>query len=111
MLPLRFAVNFTYSFIHVKTQISSFSRYRGNLISPMWNVTNADNQKFSSNDKLRISMSANISLGLCPQSIAVKVASFFDKSNNFTVETFIKYLTTVPTSHVKLCFGKDGFIL
>ena len=56
-------------------------------------------------------MASNIYLGLCPQSIAVKVASFFDKSYNFSEEAFVKYLTTAPTSHVKLCFGKDGFIL
>ena len=57
------------------------------------------------------SISPNISLGLSPYNIAVKVASFFDKSYNFSEEAFIKYLTTAPTSHVKLCFGKDGFIL
>ena len=51
------------------------------------------------------------SLGLCPQSIAVKVASYYDKSYNFSAKAFIKCLTTAPTSHVKLCFGKDGFIL
>ena len=56
-------------------------------------------------------MSPNISLGLCPQSVAVKVASFFDKSYNFSEEAFVKYLTTALTSHGKLCFGKVGFIL
>ena len=65
----------------------------------------------SSNDKLRISMSPNISLGLCLQIIAVKVASFFYKSYNFSEKAFVKYLTIAPTSHVKLCFGRDGFIL
>ena len=55
-------------------------------------------------------MSPNISLGLCPQSIAVKVASFFDKSC-FSEEAFVKYLTTALTSQGKLCFGKVGFIL
>ena len=56
-------------------------------------------------------MSPNISLGLCPQRIAVKVASFFDKSYNFSEEAFVEYVTTAPTSYLKLCFGKDGFIL
>ena len=56
-------------------------------------------------------MSPNISLGLCTQSIDVKVVNFFDKSYNFSEGAFVKYLTTAPTSHVKLCFGKDGFIL
>ena len=56
-------------------------------------------------------MSHNISLGPCLQSIAVKVASFFYKSYHFSEEAFVKYLTITPTSHVKLCFGRDGFIL
>ena len=34
-------------------------------------------------------MSSNISLGLCLQSIAVKVASFFYKSYNFSEEAFV----------------------
>ena len=55
-------------------------------------------------------MSPNISLGICPLSIAVEVASFFDKSYNFSEKAFIKYFATAPTSHVKLCFGKHGFI-
>ena len=71
-------------------------------------VTNLDNQ---TKDKLSISMSPNISLGLFPQSIAVKVASFFDKSYDFSEGAFVKYLAIAPTSHVKLCFGKNGFIL
>ena len=69
------------------THILSFSQYRGNLISPMRNFLSdvfimspmRITRKFSSNDKLRISMSPNISLGLCLQSIVVKVAGFFDK--------------------------------
>ena len=68
-------------------------------------------RKLSSNDKLCISMSPNISLGLFPQFVAVEVASFFDKSYDFLEEAFINYLTTAPTSHAKLCFRKDGFIL
>ena len=64
------------------------------------------NRKLSSNDKLRISISLNISLGLCPQRIAVKVASFFDKSYNFSEEAFVKYVTTAPTSYLKLCLAK-----
>ena len=75
------------------------------IMSPM-RIT----RKSSSNDKLRISMSPNIFLGLCSQSIAVKVASFFDESYKFLEEAFAKYLTTASTSYIKLCFGKDGFI-
>ena len=56
-------------------------------------------------------MSPNIFLGLCSQSIAVKVASFFDESYKFLEEAFAKYLTAASTSYIKLCFGKDGFIL
>ena len=56
-------------------------------------------------------MSPNISLGLCPQIIALKVASFFDKSYNFSEGGFINYLTTAPEIPFKITFGKDGFIL
>ena len=73
------------------------------IMSPMW-----INRKFSSNEKLRTSMSPNIStnnsLGLCPQSIVIKVASFFDKSYNFSEKAFIKYLATEPTFPCKLVF-------
>ena len=61
-------------------------------------------RKFSSNDKLRTSMSPNISLGLCPQSIAVKVALSFDNSYNFSERAFVKYLTTIPTPYEKIAF-------
>ena len=46
-------------------------------------------RKFSSNGKLTISMSLNISLGLFPQCIAVKVARFFDKSKDFSEKVFL----------------------
>ena len=67
-------------------------------MSPIWNFLfdvfimspMLITKKFSSNDKLRISVSTNISLGLCLQIIAVKVASFFDKSYIFSKEAFIK---------------------
>ena len=49
-------------------------------------------------------MNPNISLGLCTQSIDVKVVNFFDKSYNFSEGAFVKYLTTAPTSHVKFFF-------
>ena len=49
-------------------------------------------------------MSPNISLGLCPQSIAVKVALSFDNSYNFSERAFVKYLTTIPTPYEKIAF-------
>ena len=90
MLPLRFAVNFKYSFIHVKTQILSFSRYRGNWILPMWNflfdvfiVTNADNQKILLKWQVTYINKSQYFF-----------TSFFNKSHNFSEEAFIKCLTT-----------------
>ena len=49
-------------------------------------------------------MSPNISLGLCPHIIAVKVASFIDKSYNFSEGVFINYLTTAPQIPFKFTF-------
>ena len=45
-------------------------------------------------------MSPNISLGLCPHIIAVKIASFFGKSYNFSEGGFINYLTTAPQNPI-----------
>ena len=49
-------------------------------------------------------MSPNISLGLCPQNIAVEVALSFDNSYNFSERAFVKYLITTPTPYEKIVF-------
>ena len=75
MLPSRFAVNFHTCYdINSLIFLISWKFCLSNVEFLIWcfhYVTNAVTRKFCSNDKLYISMCLNISLGLCPQSIAV----------------------------------------
>ena len=52
------------------------------------------------------SVTNKIYLTLCPHKITNKVASLAD---NFSLKLFVislRYLITIPTSHIKLYFGK-----
>ena len=80
MLPVRFAGSFKYSFTWEDANFITFSiLWKFNLVNVEFLISCSVSpvriiRKFSSNDKLRKSMSPNISLGLCPLLLKLQVS-------------------------------------